>query len=171
MTSLLALIEATLVAEATALAERGVRLRFIGELHRLPESLQTLLRTLEAAELPRAFALVNPNRLDEEDEAAAHGHLAAVGVAFLLAAAVVRTLRAQGFFASRTEPALMELLDLVALGTVADGDHERFAAHVALNSSEKTSESGAAPAFSGSVFVSACGGVVGSTHSEMLVGC
>lgn len=73
-----------------------------------------------AAELPRAFALVNPNRLDEEDEAAAHGHLAAVGVAFLLAAAVVRTLRAQGYFAGRTEPALMELLDLVALGTVAD---------------------------------------------------
>src|SRR5690606_23764791 len=44
-----------------------------------------------AAELPRAFALVNPNRLDETEEAAAHGHLAAVGVVFLLAAAVVRT--------------------------------------------------------------------------------
>ncbi len=37
-----------------------------------------------AAELPRALALVNPNRLDESEEAAAHGHLAAVGVAFLL---------------------------------------------------------------------------------------
>jgi len=73
-----------------------------------------------AAELPRAFALVNPNRLDEDDEAAAHGHLAAVGVAFLLGAALVRTLRAKGYFASRSEPALMELLDLVALGTVAD---------------------------------------------------
>src|SRR5690606_10715672 len=32
-----------------------------------------------AAALPEAFALVNPNRLDEADEAAAHGHLAAVG--------------------------------------------------------------------------------------------
>ena len=31
-----------------------------------------------AAQLPRAFALVNPNRLDEL-EGAAHGHLAAVG--------------------------------------------------------------------------------------------
>ncbi|MEQ8412084.1 MAG: single-stranded-DNA-specific exonuclease RecJ [Erythrobacter sp.] len=71
-------------------------------------------------ELPAATALVNPNRLDESDLAAAHGHLAAVGVAFLLAVAVVRTLRGQGFFADRAEPDLMALLDLVALGTVAD---------------------------------------------------
>ncbi|WP_374613356.1 single-stranded-DNA-specific exonuclease RecJ [Sphingorhabdus sp.] len=73
-----------------------------------------------AAELPSAFALVNPNRLDEADEAAAHGHLAAVGVAFLLAAAIVRILRNRGFFADRAEPRLVELLDIVALGTVAD---------------------------------------------------
>ncbi|MEG3179081.1 single-stranded-DNA-specific exonuclease RecJ [Sphingomonas sp. LT1P40] len=69
--------------------------------------------------LPVALALVNPNRLDE-DEGAAHGHLAAVGVAWLLGAALVRTLRARGFFASRAEPKLLDLLDLVALGTVAD---------------------------------------------------
>lgn len=73
-----------------------------------------------ASELPLAFALVNPNRLDEADEAAAHGHLAAVGVAFLLGAALIRTLRGRGYFTDRPEPRLMELLDLVALGTVAD---------------------------------------------------
>lgn len=73
-----------------------------------------------ASELPSAFALVNPNRLDETDDAASHGHLAAVGVAFLLGAALIRTLRNRGFFADRPEPRLMELLDLVALGTVAD---------------------------------------------------
>ena len=73
-----------------------------------------------AVALPEAFALVNPNRLDETAQAAAHGHLAAVGVAFLLAAALVRTLRARGFFAARPEPKLMDLLDIVALGTVAD---------------------------------------------------
>lgn len=73
-----------------------------------------------AAELPPAVALVNPNRLDEEDEAAAHGHLAAVGVAFLLAVATVRVLRVRGWFESRPPPDLMALLDLVALGTVAD---------------------------------------------------
>ena len=73
-----------------------------------------------AAQLPEAFALVNPNRLDETDEAAAHGHLAAVGVAFLLGAAILRELRGRGFFNERAEPKIMELLDLVALGTVAD---------------------------------------------------
>lgn len=73
-----------------------------------------------ASELPVAAALVNPNRLDEADEAAAHGHLAAVGMAFLLAVATVRVLRGHGFFAQRKEPDLMALLDLVALGTVAD---------------------------------------------------
>ncbi|MBU1253935.1 MAG: single-stranded-DNA-specific exonuclease RecJ [Alphaproteobacteria bacterium] len=71
-------------------------------------------------ELPRTVALVNPNRLDEEDEAASHGHLAAVGVAFLLAIALVRTLRERGYFETRAEPDLLALLDLVALGTVAD---------------------------------------------------
>ena len=73
-----------------------------------------------AADLPKTVALVNPNRLDEEDEAAAHGHLAAVGVAFLLAIALVRTLRERGFFTERKEPDLLALLDVVALGTVAD---------------------------------------------------
>ncbi len=72
-----------------------------------------------ASELPVALALVNPNRLDE-DEGRAHGHLAAVGVAWLLGAALVRVLRGRGFFASRAEPRLLDLLDLVALGTVAD---------------------------------------------------
>ena len=73
-----------------------------------------------SAELPLAAALVNPNRLDESDVGAAHGHLAAVGVAFLLAIATVRVLRQRGFFESRAEPDLFALLDLVALGTVAD---------------------------------------------------
>ncbi len=73
-----------------------------------------------SAQLPRATALVNPNRLDESDTGAAHGHLAAVGVAFLLAIATLRTLRERGYFTGRNEPDLFALLDLVALGTVAD---------------------------------------------------
>ena len=73
-----------------------------------------------SAQLPITVALVNPNRLDESDEAAAHGHLAAVGMAFLLAVATARVLRAGGFFGTGTPPDLMALLDLVALGTVAD---------------------------------------------------
>lgn len=73
-----------------------------------------------ATRLPEALAIVNPNRLDEAEEAALHGHLAAVGMAFLLGAALVRVLRGRGWFRDRQEPALMELLDIVALGTVAD---------------------------------------------------
>ncbi len=72
-----------------------------------------------ATELPVAFALVNPNRLDETD-GAAFGHLAAVGMAWLLGAALTRVLRERGHFAARSEPNLLELLDIVALGTVAD---------------------------------------------------
>lgn len=67
--------------------------------------------------LPRAFAVVNPNRLDE---ASPHRQLAAVGVTFLLAVAINRALRQAGWYASRPEPDLLDLLDLVALGTVCD---------------------------------------------------
>src|SRR3546814_15614915 len=41
-------------------------------------------------------------------------------MAFLLGAAWGRTRRERGFFAGREEPRLVELLDIVALGTVAD---------------------------------------------------
>ena len=70
--------------------------------------------------LPLAHALINPNRLDESADGAAHGHLAAVGMAFLLGVALIRELRGRGFFEALAEPKLIDLLDLVALGTVAD---------------------------------------------------
>lgn len=74
-----------------------------------------------AAQLPRAYAIINPNRLDEGEDGAAHGHLAAVGMAFLLGVALLRELRQRGRFANGTkEPPILDLLDLVALGTVAD---------------------------------------------------
>lgn len=67
--------------------------------------------------LPDAFAVVNPNRIDETSP---HRQLAAVGVAFLLAVAVNRDLRETGWYGNRAEPDLIGLLDLVALGTVCD---------------------------------------------------
>lgn len=67
--------------------------------------------------LPAAVAVVNPNRLDDDSP---HKTLAAVGVTFLLLVALNRALRQRGHFADRTEPSLMSLLDLVALGTVCD---------------------------------------------------
>jgi single-stranded-DNA-specific exonuclease len=70
--------------------------------------------------LPAAHALINPNRLDESEEGAAHGHLAAVGMAFLLGVALLREMRSRGAFEALAEPRIIDLLDLVALGTVAD---------------------------------------------------
>ncbi|MEW5703170.1 MAG: single-stranded-DNA-specific exonuclease RecJ [Pseudomonadota bacterium] len=67
--------------------------------------------------LPKAFAVVNPNRLDETGR---NRELAAVGVAYLLVVAVNRHLRKSGWYGARPEPDLLQWLDLVALGTVAD---------------------------------------------------
>ncbi len=70
-----------------------------------------------AAELPKAVAVVNPNRLDETSD---YTHLAAVGVVFLTLIAVQKTLRDAGYFKDKKEPNLLHLLDVVALGTVCD---------------------------------------------------
>jgi single-stranded-DNA-specific exonuclease len=67
--------------------------------------------------LPPAVAIINPNRADETSP---HRHLAAVGVAFLVAVAVNRALRTAGWYDSRPEPDLRQWLDLVALGTICD---------------------------------------------------
>lgn len=67
--------------------------------------------------LPECSAILNP-RQDGEDSPFAE--LAAVGVAFMLAVAVRAHLRAAGRFEGGGEPDLREVLDLVALGTVAD---------------------------------------------------
>ena len=69
-------------------------------------------------QLPEAYAIVNPNRLDD---LSGLGHLCAAGVVFMTLVAVNRILRARGFWEKRGgEPDLMAMLDLVALGTVAD---------------------------------------------------
>lgn len=69
-------------------------------------------------ELPQAFAVVNPKRLDDDSP---HGHLAAVGVTFLLVVAVNRCLKQAGWYGpTRPAPDLMQWLDVVALGTVCD---------------------------------------------------
>jgi single-stranded-DNA-specific exonuclease len=69
-------------------------------------------------ELPPALAVVNPNR---QDCLSGLGQLAAVGLVFMTVVAVNRELRRRGFWNdARTEPDLLDLLDMVALGTVAD---------------------------------------------------
>ena len=69
-------------------------------------------------ELPAALALINPNRLDD---LSGLGHLAAVGLVFMTVVGLNRELRRRGFWTpERSEPDLLQALDLVALGTVAD---------------------------------------------------
>jgi single-stranded-DNA-specific exonuclease len=68
--------------------------------------------------LPPALAIVNPNR---QDCLSGLGHLAAVGLVFVALVALNRELRVRGYWnAERPEPNLLDWLDLVALGTVAD---------------------------------------------------
>jgi len=69
-------------------------------------------------ELPRACAVVNPNR---QDDVSGLGHLCAAGVAFMVLVATTRELRRRGFYGAGTpEPDLMAETDLVALATIAD---------------------------------------------------
>ena len=70
---------------------------------------------LPGTELPDAAAMVNPNL---SDSGFPSRHLAGVGVAFYLMAALGRALESEGVEGAARKPATY--LDLVALGTVAD---------------------------------------------------
>jgi len=70
----------------------------------------------QQGDLPFVHACVNPHRDDDESDL---GMMCAAGLAFLLAVATRRTLRARGFFPNG-EPDLRALLDLAALATVSD---------------------------------------------------
>jgi len=64
-----------------------------------------------------AFSLVNPYRADSTFP---FRGMASVGLGFYVAASVRTELRDRGYFRARPEPDVRELLDLVALGTIAD---------------------------------------------------
>ena len=70
--------------------------------------------------LPKIYAVVNPKRLDDDCNIEYLKYMAAVGVVFLTVVAINRELREQSFYQNVSEPNLMNLLDLVALGTVCD---------------------------------------------------
>jgi single-stranded-DNA-specific exonuclease len=94
------------LAGVAAARERGIRVLVTD--HHLP-----------GTELPSANAIVNPSLYGDGFPGR---HLAGVGVAFYVMLALRAGLRARGWFARRglSEPNLGTLLDLVALGTVAD---------------------------------------------------
>src|SRR5215470_2058629 len=117
------------VAQATELADRGARLIvtvdcgtsdvpairaarargvdvIVVDHHQVPDS----------SDHP-AVALLNPHR---PDSTYPFRGLASVGLSFFVAAALRTALKARGWFAARPEPDVRTLLDLVAVGTVAD---------------------------------------------------
>ena len=110
------------------LAERGAKLLVtvdcgttshepLAEARRLGLDVMVIDHHQADERLPDAL-VVNPNRLDDLSKL---GHLAAVGLVFLTLVAANRALRVRGFWTdARPEPDLLALLDIVALGTVAD---------------------------------------------------
>jgi single-stranded-DNA-specific exonuclease len=89
----------------------------IAELKRLGIATLVTDHHLPGAELPDAAAIVNPNQPGCHFPSKA---LAGVGVMFYLMLALRAEFRRRGAYATAPEPNLAALLDLVALGTVAD---------------------------------------------------
>ncbi len=69
--------------------------------------------------LPAAHSIVNPNRFDDRSEL---NYLCAAGVCFMFLVALNKRLRDQNWFSKNSikEPDLLNILDLVSLGTVCD---------------------------------------------------
>ena len=69
--------------------------------------------------LPRAFSVVNPNRIDDKSNLQ---YLCAAGVSFMFLVSLNKLLRSKNWFEEKKikEPNLLNYLDLVSLGTVCD---------------------------------------------------
>ncbi len=69
--------------------------------------------------LPKAFSVINPNRLDDKSNLQ---YLCAAGVSFMFLVSLNRALRSKNWFNTKNikEPNLIDFLDLVSLGTVCD---------------------------------------------------
>ncbi|HXU93407.1 MAG TPA: single-stranded-DNA-specific exonuclease RecJ [Gallionella sp.] len=89
----------------------------VAEANRLGMKVLVTDHHLPGDTLPDAACIVNPNQPGCTFPCK---NLAGVGVMFYVLLALRAELRARGAFAERPEPKLAELLDIVALGTVAD---------------------------------------------------
>jgi single-stranded-DNA-specific exonuclease len=105
----------------------------VAEAHRLGMQVLVTDHHLPGDTLPDAECIVNPNQPGCEFPSK---NLAGVGVMFYVLLALRAELRSRGAFADKTEPNLGNLLDLVALGTVADvvklDDNNRILVHQGL---------------------------------------
>ena len=70
-------------------------------------------------DLPKAYSVVNPNRLDDKSDLK---YLCAAGVTFMFLISINRELRSINWFKKNSleEPYLIDFLDLVSLGTICD---------------------------------------------------
>ena len=89
----------------------------VAEANRLGMQVLVTDHHLPGDALPDALCIVNPNQPGCDFPSK---HLAGVGVMFYVLLALRAELRSRGAFAERAEPNLATLLDIVALGTVAD---------------------------------------------------
>jgi single-stranded-DNA-specific exonuclease len=89
----------------------------VAEANRLGMKVLVTDHHLPGDALPDAWCIINPN---QPGCGFPSKNLAGVGVMFYLMLALRAELRRRGAFSSRAEPNLATLLDLVALGTVAD---------------------------------------------------
>jgi len=89
----------------------------VAEANRLGMRVLVTDHHLPASVSPAAACIVNPN---QHGCSFASKHLAGVGVMFYVLLALRAELRRRGAFTGKDEPHLAALLDLVALGTVAD---------------------------------------------------
>ena len=89
----------------------------VAEANRLGMQVLVTDHHLPGDALPDALCIVNPNQPGCDFRSK---HLAGVGVVFYVLLALRAELRKRGAFAEKPEPNLATLLDIVALGTVAD---------------------------------------------------
>lgn len=89
----------------------------VAEANRLGMRVLVTDHHLPGDRLPDAACIINPN---QPECGFPSKNLAGVGVMFYVMLALRATLRERGAFAGKAEPNLADLLDLVALGTVAD---------------------------------------------------
>jgi len=103
---LIVTVDNGIASHAGVLAARALGIRVLITDHHLP-----------GPSLPEADAIVDPHLPEDQFQSR---HLAGVGVMFYLLLALRARMRGEGVFGTDTGPDLAELLDLVALGTVAD---------------------------------------------------
>lgn len=89
----------------------------LDEAHKVGLDVIVIDHHLGSEMLPKAVAIVNPNRVDEDSK---YTYLAAVGVSYLFITAVYITLKQKNLHEKYALPNLLQYLDLVALGTVCD---------------------------------------------------